>query len=211
MCAYWDARFGSEGKIWGDRPSRTAEYASAAFRKHGVRDVLVPGAGYGRNAVLFSRSGFAVTGVEISQAAVKIAMASGDGVKYLQGSFLDVSVAPGSFDAVYCFNVLHLFKEADRRRFVAKCADALRDGGLAFFAVFSDTEASYGKGTSTEANTFESKPGRPVHYFTDEDLRDHFAGFDVLESGLMEDPEDHGDEGPHVHMEHYILASVQKH
>jgi SAM-dependent methyltransferase len=211
MGDYWDGRFGHEGRIWGMKPSRTAEYACAAFTKHRACGVLVPGAGYGRNTALFARSGFKVTGIEISPAAVKLALANGDGVKYIQGSFLEVPVESGSFDAVYCFNVLHLFKEADRRLFVAKCADALRDGGIAFFAVFSDTEASFGKGMSTEANTFESKPGRPVHYFTEEDLANHFAGFDVLDSGLIEDPEDHGDEGPHVHMERYILASVRKH
>lgn len=211
MSDYWDGRFGREGTIWGMKPSLTAEYACTVFKKHGLQDVLVPGAGYGRNASLFARSGFTVTGVEISMAAVKIALANRDGARYVQGSFLEFPVEPASFDAVYCFNVLHLFKEADRRVFVAKCADALRDGGLAFFAVFSDTEASYGNGTSPEKDTFESKPGRPVHYFTEEDLADHFRDFDIMKSGLIEDPEDHGDEGPHVHMERFILVTRRKH
>ncbi len=102
--------------------------------------------------------------------------------------------------------MLHLFLEGDRKRFVAKCADALREGGLAFFAVFSDAEPSYGKGRQVEPGTFESKPGRPVHYFSEKDLVDHFAGFEVLETGIMEDPEEHGEEGKHVHLVRYVLA-----
>jgi SAM-dependent methyltransferase len=204
MGAYWDGRFGREGKIWGMTPSVTAVYACERFRREGVRNVLVPGAGYGRNALPFARAGFAVTGVEISAEAIKLA--EGTGIKLIEGSFLDVPVTPRSFDAIYCYNVLHLFLENDRKRFVAKCADALREGGLAFFAVFSDAEASYGKGRLVEPGTYESKPGRPVHYFSERDLVDHFAGFDVLETGVMEDPEEHGEEGKHVHRVRYVLA-----
>jgi SAM-dependent methyltransferase len=204
MCAYWDGRFGREGKIWGMTPSVTAVYACERFRQHGIRNVLVPGAGYGRNALLFARAGFAVTGVEISAEAIKLA--EGQGIELVQGSFLDVPVTPRSYDAIYCYNVLHLFLEGDRKRFVTKCADALRGGGLAFFAVFSDAEPSYGKGRRVEPDTYESKPGRPVHYFSEKDLADHFAAFEVLETGIVEDPEVHGEEGKHVHLVRYLLA-----
>lgn len=214
MGAYWDDRYGHEGKIWGTTPSVTAGQACRQFRRHGVRRVLVPGAGYGRNAALFARAGFDVTGVEASAEAIRLA--GGDGVRYIPGSFLEVDLEADSYDAVafdavgydavYCHNVLHLFLAPDRRRFVARCAGVLRAGGLAFFAVFSDEEPSYGKGRRVEADTYESKPGRPVHYFSERDLRDHFAGFDVLEAGTVEDPEEHGAEGPHVHRLRFVLA-----
>jgi hypothetical protein len=74
-----------------------------------------------------------------------------------------------------------------------------------FFVVFSDRDPSFGKGQEVEKNTFESRPGRPVHYFTEDDLRDLFREFKILESGIFEDPEDHG-EGPHTHELLYILA-----
>jgi SAM-dependent methyltransferase len=204
MCAYWDSRFGREGKIWGMTPSVTAGYARDIFIGHGIKSVLVPGAGYGRNALLFARTGLSVTGIEISAEAIRLA--EGTGIRYLRGSFLDVPVPQRSFDAIYCYNLLHLFLEADRRRFVAKCADLLREDGLAFFAVFSDEESGCGKGPMVEPGTYESKPGRPAHYFSEKDLVDHFAGFEVLETGIMEDPEEHGEEGKHVHRVRYILA-----
>jgi len=67
-------------------------------------------------------------------------------------------------------------------------------------------EPTCGKGQKVEENTYESKPGRPTHYFTDEDLRDHFSAFEILETGLTEDEENHGYEGPHVHLLLYIAV-----
>jgi len=204
MSAYWDDRFGREGKIWGMKPSGTAGYACMLFKKSGIRTVLVPGAGYGRNAVVFAHAGFQVTGVEISAEALK--HAEGDGITYIHGSFPDVPLAPGSFDAIYCYNVLHLFLAEDRKRFVAKCREVLRPGGLAFVVVFSELESSYGKGRQVESGTYESKPGRPVHYFNERDLENHFKGFELLENGIAGDQEEHGEEGRHVHRVRYILA-----
>ncbi len=208
--SYWQERYLQNGRIWGDGPSPTAPLAAALFQRHGVQRVLVPGAGYGRNAGFLARAGFTVTGVEISAEAIRLAEQDNPGVTYLCGSFLEAPLKPGAFDALYCFNVLHLFLEADRRRFLARCRNCLRHGGLAFVAVFSDEEASFGRGARLEENTFESKPGRPVHYFTETDLDGHFRGFEILERGLVDEPEDHGDQGPHVHRLRYVAAARTK-
>lgn len=202
---YWNSRYEAEGKVWGDLPSKTAERAIEVFQQNGTRTVLLPGSGYGRNARLFSQSGFVVTGVEVSDVACDLAHEHDPASVFFHASALDMSFLVGTFDAVYCFNVLHLFREADRKRFLEQCTEKLKPGGLMFCAVFSEEEPTFGRGAQVEPNTFESKPGRPVHYFTDDDLRAHFASLDVLESGLMEDREDHG-EGPHTHMLRYILA-----
>ncbi len=205
MRSYWDERFGREGRIWGDGPSPTAMMAAGLFRDRGVQTVLVPGSGYGRNSRLFSILGFTVVGVEVSAVAVELAKELDPGTTHHVGSVLDLTFDDAQYGAVYCFNVLHLFYEPERRRGVSQCASKLRSGGLAFFTVFSEQDASYGKGHEVEKDTFESRPGRPAHYFTEADLLDHFRGFEVLETGVVGEPEDHG-EGPHVHMLRYILA-----
>ena len=210
MEQYWNGRFLTEGKIWGDSPSRTAVYAGKLFREKRVRTILVPGAGYGRNTAFFAANGLQVSGIELSSEALRLAVAHDPATRFFKGSVLDMPFSNDVYDAVYCFNLLHLFSEPDRRRFIGKCADQLEACGLAFFAVFSEEEPTFGKGRQTEPSTFESKPGRPVHYFTREDLRAHFEGFKVLETGLMEDAEDHGDEGSHVHVVRYIAVSARK-
>jgi SAM-dependent methyltransferase len=209
MQAYWDARFRLEGRVWGDAPSRTAEYAREAFAREGLRTVLVPGAGYGRNAALFAAAGFRVVGVEISPEALRLARRGAASEAYVRGTVLALPIC--RCDAIYCFNVLHLLRLPERKQLVAACRACLAEGGLAFFAVFSEREPSYGRGREVEKDTYESKPGRPVHYFTDADLRARLAGWTIRDTGLMEDSEDHGEEGPHTHVVRYILASPPSH
>ncbi len=207
MNSYWQERYLRNGRIWGDASSPTAALAAELFQRQRVQRVLVPGAGYGRNAGFLARAGFTVTGVEISPEAIRLGQQDHPDVTFVEGSFLDTPLEPGSFDGVYCFNILHLFRQADRQRFMQRCRDCLRDGGLAFVVVFSDAEPSCGRGAQLEENTFESKPGRPVHYFTAADLDGHFRGFEILERGRVEDPEDHDDQGPHVHRLRYVAAA----
>ncbi len=205
MGDYWDGRYRREGKIWGDRPSVTAEYAAKNFRAKGAGRVLIPGIGYGRNARAFVDAGFAVAGIEISEEALGILEKELPTVERRRGSVLDTPFG-GHYDAIYCFNVLHLLRSDERKIFLKKCLDSLSEGGLAFFTAFSEREPSFGRGAETEPGTFESKPGRPVHYFTEADLSSQFEGFVILETGLADDPEDHGEEGPHVHVLRYVLA-----
>jgi SAM-dependent methyltransferase len=205
MNEYWDNRFRAEGKIWGETPSRTAAYALELFQKDGVKKLLVPGSGYGRNTRFFSASGLKVTGVEISATACKIARKFDPATRVFNGSVLDMSYLAGNYDAIYCFNVLHLFWEYDRQLFISQCRGRVRKQGLMFFTVFSEKEESYGQGKQIEKNTFESRRGRPAHYFTQDDLMEHFRKMEILECGIMEDPEDHGGV-PHTHLLRYIYV-----
>jgi SAM-dependent methyltransferase len=210
MNEYWDKRYQAEGRIWGDLPSRTAERALELFRKAGVKKILAPGSGYGRNTRLFSTSGFEVTGIEISPEAYAMALTFDKLSKFYNASALDMAFLPDKYDAVFCFNVLHLFREKERRLFLHQCTERVKANGLMFFTVFSEKEVSYGKGQEVEKNTFESKPGRPVHYFTGNDLKAHFKKMEILETGIIEDPENHGAEGPHTHRLRYICLKVNR-
>jgi SAM-dependent methyltransferase len=207
MASYWDGRYRSEGKIWGDTPSNTATYALKAFRAHGVKSVFIPGIGYGRNARVFLAGGMSVKGVDISGEALQILKKDLPEIRYQEGGALETPFG-GPYDAIYCFNVFHFFMSGDRQAFLKKCRDALGEGGMAVFTTLSEKESSYGRGMEIEPGTFESKPGRFVHYYGDDEIRKEFKDFNILESGLMEDEENHGEEGPHVHILRYIL--VQK-
>jgi trans-aconitate 2-methyltransferase len=204
MTEYWDERFNREGRIWGSNPSRSAIYARDLFLKEGVKSILVLGAGYGRNAQVFAQAEMEVSGIEISPIAIDLA-AKDDRINYIQGSVLDVGIS-NRYDAIYAFNILHFFRKEDRERLVRRSSEWLKDGGVGFFAVFSEMESSFGKGREVENRTFESKPGRPVHYFDDADVRGLFSSFEVLDTGLMDDPENHGEDGPHVHTIRYIYV-----
>ena len=114
------------------------------------------------------------------------------------------------YDAIYCYNTLHLFLKNDRFDFLKKCYSQLKNEGFVFFTVFSEKEKSFAKGMKIEENTFESKLGRPTHYFSQKDLLEHFKNYFknyfIIETGIIEDQENHGEIGPHTHILRYIFA-----
>ncbi|MGE5416720.1 MAG: class I SAM-dependent methyltransferase [Acidobacteriota bacterium] len=206
MKEFWDNRFKEEGKIWGDEPSVTAFYALKSFVEYGVKKLLIPGIGYGRNARLFAGNGIEVDGIEVSGEALRHARSADLPIRCYEGSVLDMPFNDEIYDAVYSLNVLHFFRAEERARFIEKCAEQLKDGGIMFFAALSEQEPAFGQGKQVEENTWERQPGRIVHFFTDEDIRNHFRAFNVLETGLMEDPTKHGDKGENTHILRYILV-----
>jgi SAM-dependent methyltransferase len=175
------------------------------FRSANVKSVLILGSGYGRHTKFFSTRGFDVTGIEISSVACNLAREFDPLSRFYNASVLDMSFDTNRYDAIYCFNVLHLFRENDRYVFIQQCDDRLNKSGLMFFTVFSEEESTFGKGREVERNTFESRPGRPAHYFTEADLKAHLVKYDVVDMGMVEDPEDHGGK-PHTHVLRYICV-----
>ncbi|MBN1798587.1 MAG: class I SAM-dependent methyltransferase [Spirochaetales bacterium] len=210
MKEYWDKRFKDGSSIWGKNPSSSTRHALTIFNRRNVHTLLIPGSGYGRNSKLFSTAGLRVVGVEISDTAFNLAKEFDPHSKFYNMSVLDIERISEMFDAVYCFNVLHLFRQTERRQFIKSCALKINDGGILYFVVFSEQEKNYGKGEEVEQNTFESKPGRPVHYFSENDLMKHFSAYKLIETGLVEDSEDHGEEGEHTHILRYIVCAVSK-
>ncbi len=204
---YWNSRFLDKGKIWGTKPSTTAIYALKLFKKYNINKILIPGAGYGRHTKFFSSNNYEVTGIEISEVAIKISKKFDSKSKMILGSVLDMPFSNEQYDAIFCFNVLHLLVENQRAIFLAKCYNQLQDNGFVFFSVFSELEESFGKGAKIEENTFESKPYRPTHYFTEKDLLDHFKAFSVIDTDIIEEKEKHGELGAHVHKLRYIFAA----
>jgi hypothetical protein len=122
------------------------------------------------------------------------------------GSVLDMPFNDEIYDAIFCHNLLHLLLESQRNKFIEKCYNQLKMAGFAFFTVFSELEPSFGKGTKIEDNTYESKPYRPTHYFTDEDIEQHFHAFSIIETGIIEEKENHGELGLHTHKLRYVFV-----
>ncbi|AIQ12357.1 class I SAM-dependent methyltransferase [Paenibacillus durus] len=200
---YWDQRFGKEGMIWGTEPSPTAYMAKELFLSHGVRTVFVPGAGYGRNTKAFAQT-FGVEGAELSEAAVKIAERWDPDSRIICGSALDDPEPGECYDAIYCYDVLHLFLEPDRRKLVAACLKRLRPGGLVYFTCFSDEDPNNGQGERLEPGTYRYKEGKFAHFFSEEDLKAHFSGMEILETGTLKEMLGGPGEGQHE----YILRTI---
>jgi SAM-dependent methyltransferase len=185
MSEYWNNRFKSHGMVWGDEPSPTAIHASEIFTALHLKSVLVPGGGYGRNTKALSTH-FHVESIELSEDAIKIAQEWDPASHFIQGSVLDIDLGK-TYDAVYCFDVLQLFMQADRLKLIQNCVQHLKDKGLMYFTCFSNQDKRYGIGREVEPGTFEYKQGKPAHFFTEEDLKWHFKGLHIVEIGSIEE------------------------
>ncbi|MBA7673757.1 hypothetical protein ES703_81961 [subsurface metagenome] len=203
---YWNNRFSDKGKIWGTEPSKTAIHALSLFKKYDIKNILIPGAGYGRHTKFFSKNNYEVTGIEISEIGLNIAKVIDPKSKFILGSVLDMPFNDEIYDAIFCYNLLHLLLEKQRILFIEKCYKQLKESGFVFFSVFSEQENSFRKGTKIEENTFESKPYRPTHYFTEEDILKHFKSYTIIETNVIKEKENHVDLGPHTHKLRYIFA-----
>lgn len=182
---YWSERFAREGMIWGSQPSPSAQEARERFREAGLTSVLVPGAGYGRNTKVFSPY-FTTYGIEISKAALALAEEWDPETTFIEGSALEPQTGL-QVDAVYCYDVLHLFLAEERQALINASLAQLRSGGLLYFTSFSDEDPNYGCGVRLEPGTYEYKEGKYAHFFSDSDLRAHFAGTEILESGSFQE------------------------
>jgi SAM-dependent methyltransferase len=98
---YWDKRFSDEGKIWGEKPSKSAYYAIKLFEKFDIKTILIPGSGYGRNSKLFSNANFEVTGIEISKIALGLARNFDTKTQFYEGSVLNMPFSNDIYDAIY--------------------------------------------------------------------------------------------------------------
>jgi len=195
-----------EGKIWGESPSKSAFYALKLFKKYKLKKILIPGSGYGRHTKLFSANNYKTVGIEISENAIKIAKKFDPKTTFINNSVMEMDIINEIFDAIYCYNVLHLFLTNKRQKFLKQCYYLLKTRGFVFFTVFSEVEPSYGRGKELENHTFESKPGRPTHYFFKEDLINHFNEFKIIETDTIEEQEDHGERGQHTHILRYLFG-----
>ena len=209
--AFWDGRYAT-GLVYGTEPTSVARRLVGMFRTHGVRSVLEAGCGSGRDALLYARVGFQVTGTEISGNALhwvrERAQAAGLHLSLLQEDLAETRLAPGSFDATVAIHLVHLQPAAVRQTMVSQLWRLTRDGGIVAMANYSTDEVGYGTWDPwLEPNTRVDPKGKLVHFFDESELRallppDRFDLLTLEEVDLAEIP----DSGPITHREWLTVA-----
>ncbi|WP_410511851.1 class I SAM-dependent methyltransferase [Paenibacillus sp. BR2-3] len=101
---------------------------------------------------------------------------------------------------------MHLFLQKDRRRLVANCLELLRPGGLLYFTCFSNQDPNNGCGRLLEPGTYEYKEGKYAHFFSEDDLREHFEGTEIVETGPYSEKLPSPEGGTHQYILRYIIA-----
>src|SRR3546814_8695395 len=104
MTEFWEKSFIENQTMWGFEPTDSAIFANDFFIEKEIKDVLIPGIGYGRNAKLFLDSGIKVTGIEISRTAIDLATQHyGTNMNIYHGSVTDMPYDNHLYDGVFCY------------------------------------------------------------------------------------------------------------
>lgn len=193
MSELWETTFQAHHAMWGEAPAVSAVRASEDFARAGVADVLIPGVGYGRNALPFLARGMAVTGIEISATAIELARSQ----LALEFPIHHGSVTAMPFDAavyggVFCYGLLYLLDAAARAKLLRDCAAQLAPGGPLVFTVISKAAPMYGRGPQLGEDWFEPHPGVPMFFYDAASIAREFAAYGVVEVTEIDEPSGKG-------------------
>ncbi|NUP10868.1 MAG: class I SAM-dependent methyltransferase [Polyangiaceae bacterium] len=189
MTETWEEAFREKQMMWGKDPANSAVFAKAYFLEHGVKDVLVPGMGYGRNAKAFIDEGMAVTGIEISETAIGLARSElGLDVVIHRGSVTDMPFDDRTYDAVFCHGLIYLLDAAQRNKMLRDCFNQLRPGGHMIFSVITKEAPMYGRGSRLGDDWYEIMPGIKMYFYDEEAVRREFVAFGLIEIARIDEP-----------------------
>ncbi|WP_214072364.1 class I SAM-dependent methyltransferase [Mucilaginibacter sp. dw_454] len=182
MTEFWESAFNDKQEMWGFEPAKSAVLTKNFFLQQSVKDVLIPGFGYGRNAQVFLDAKMNVTGIEISKTAIDLAHQhyNADMIIY-HGSVTDMPFDQTAYDGVFCYALIHLLDSEERAKLIHDCYAQLKPGGWMVFAVISKTAQTYGQGKPIGKDRFELFGGVNMFFYDQESIDEEFG-----QAGLVE-------------------------
>ncbi|QCR21300.1 bifunctional 2-polyprenyl-6-hydroxyphenol methylase/3-demethylubiquinol 3-O-methyltransferase UbiG [Pontibacter sp. SGAir0037] len=179
---FWEKSFIEKQEMWGFEPSDSAKLTKDFFVDKGVKNILIPGFGYGRSAQIFRDNGINVTGIEISQTAIEMARKHyGTGMTIFHGSVTDMPFDNAQYDGIFCYALIHLLDSTERQKLIRDCYNQLKEGGYMVFTAISKEAHTYGKGRLVSKDSYEIFEGVRMYFYDEESIH---AEFD--EAGLFE-------------------------
>ncbi|MBC9912568.1 class I SAM-dependent methyltransferase [Chitinophaga varians] len=179
---FWEAAFIEKQEMWGFEPSNSAILTKDFFVEKGIKNVLIPGMGYGRNARIFRDNGMAVTGIEISQTAIDMAQKHyGTDMPIYHGSVTDMPFDDKKYDGIFCYALIHLLDDSERIKLIRDCYSQLSSGGFMVFTMISKAAATYGQGTLISKDRYEMFGGVSMFFYDQASIHAEFG-----QTGLFE-------------------------
>lgn len=185
---YWDLKFKTEGALWDFIPADSAIRTIQLFKSNNLKEILIPGFGYGRNGKLFIEKGFNVTGIEISKSAIDIARDNNINCTIYHGSVADMPFDNKTFDGIYCYALIHLINKKERQVFLKTCFNQLKNNGLMVFIVASTRNSLFGTGKELSKNRFQIATGLNVFFYDSISINKEFSPYGLIEFEEIEEP-----------------------
>lgn len=182
MTEIWEETFKDKREIWGFTPTKSAVLIKDFFTENHVKNILIPGIGYGRNAIPFIESGISVTGIEISQTAINLAKKHfGEGLKIYHGSVTEIPFDDVLYDGIFCYGLIYLLDKNERKKLIRDCFNQLKEGGFMVFTTISKKAQTYGQGTLLSKDRFEMFGGIRIFFYDKETIEEEFANVGLFE------------------------------
>jgi SAM-dependent methyltransferase len=170
--ATWDRRFSESGYLFGTEPN--AWLREHADRWHAGQRVLCVADGEGRNSVFLADRGLIVDAFDISEVGVRkardFARITGVKVNFAVADVARLAWPESLYDGVVAIFIQFADPELRRRIFhgMVRC---LKPGGLLLLQGYTPKQLDYRTGG----------PGIESHLYTPSQLREAFAGLEILE------------------------------
>lgn len=195
---FWEASFIEKQSMWGFEPSDSAILTKDFFLEQNVKDILIPGIGYGRNAKVFIDNGINVTGIEISKTAIDLARQHGIGIPIFHGSVTDMPFDNKLYDGIFSYALIHLLNHHDREKFIKDCYDQIKPGGYMIFTTVSKKAPMYGKGIQLEEDYFEIMEGVKMYFYDAASIKQDFEKYGLVEFSEIDEPNKNMENKPSI-------------
>lgn len=207
MTEFWESSFIENQTMWGFEPTDSAIKTKDFFLEKDVKDILVPGMGYGRNAKVFIDHGIDVTGIEISKTAIDLARQNGLDISIFHGSVTDMPFENKLYDGIFCHALIHLLNKSEREKFIKDCYDQLKPNGYMIFTTISKEAPMFGKGKQLDKDYFEIMEGVKMFFYDSNSVKQEFGDYGLLEISEIVEPHKNMDNKPPFK---FIMLKCQK-
>ena len=192
----WDIVKGHYEKYW-QEPAMESYYLIHRWLTQGKKDFLDLGCGLGRHTIQFAEAGFNTSGFDLSEASVErtgeYAKKVGVKVDLKVGDMLSLPYGKGSFDCIYCRNVISHTDTAGMRKIVAELKRVLGKDGECYLTLGSKQTWGFQEDWPVvDENTkirIEDGPENGIpHFYADYDLiLDLFKEFEIVKVFQVEE------------------------
>lgn len=188
MAEFWESSFIENETMWGFEPSDSAILTKDFFLENKVKDILIPGIGYGRNAKVFIDNGINVTGIEISKTAIDLAKKNDLNINIFHGSVTDMPFDDKLYDGIFCYALIHLLNESERNKFIKDCYNQLKPNGYMVFTTISKEAPMFGKGKQLDKDYFEIMEGLKMFFYDSDSIKQEFGEYGLIEFSEIVEP-----------------------
>ena len=164
------------------------------LKKNGVTKVLDLGFGVGRHAILFTKKGFNVYGIDPSASGLEFAREWSEREKvspyFLIAEMSQLPFSKAYFDLIIAWNVIYHGTTKIIHKTVREIKRCLKKDGYLLCTLISTKHKKYGLGKEIEKDTFviaeEEEKSHPHHYFNEAEINNFLIGFSHIKCENVE-------------------------